>query len=251
MEMLRHSQMSLSYFLADMRVFDNFHVLHPVMSKKALPRDDLKRSILNCLDDLYRFAMSLCHNQTDAEDLVSDTVLKAMENSSKLNDKAKMKQWLFRILSNQFIDQRRKAKRFPNLPLDESNDEPERFSLYEAVKTSNFTENGTPETALIQKFLDENIQQAITNLPDVFRVALVLCDKEEMTYQEISVMLEVPVGTVRSRIARGRTILQQRLWQQAQEMGIRTRTVSSAKDKECTCGEEKEGAQNQTLLSEK
>ncbi|HXH20308.1 MAG TPA: sigma-70 family RNA polymerase sigma factor [Chitinophagales bacterium] len=231
--------------LSNLSVFDNFHLPIKSMSGKVAKHDEQKKFILNYLDDLYRYAMSLCHNQTDAEDLVSNTVLKAIESAENLHDKTKVKPWLFRILSNQFIDQRRKSKRFPHLPLGEQEDEPERFSLYEAVKASSFTENGTPEKALLQKFLDEDIQQAISELPEVFRVALVLSDKEELSYQEIAGILGVPIGTVRSRIARGRTILQQKLWLQAQEMGIRTRAPKESKEKECACGKEETASGNQ------
>jgi RNA polymerase sigma-70 factor, ECF subfamily len=119
--------------------------------------------------------------------------------------------------------------------------------------TSTFTENNTPETALLQKFLNGHIQQAISELPEVFRIALVLSDKEEMSYKEIAAMLNVPVGTVRSRIARARSILQQKLWLQAQEMGIKTRIVSHSPEKECTCGEDQPKSKkvNQTILSVK
>ncbi len=248
-----HQLMSAPRIFVSSGDFDKLYPALKTVKSKVSKHDDLKKSILDCLDDLYRFALSLSHNSTDAEDLVSETVLKAIENISKLNDKTKMKQWLFRILSHKFIDQRRKSKRFPHLSLEKENNESANFSLYESVSHSSFTENETPESSLMQKFLDENIQQAIMELPEVFRVALVLCDKEEMSYQEIAEMLDVAVGTVRSRIARGRSILQKKLWQQALEMGIRTRTTAPSKEKECTCGEEKTLTSNieQPILSEK
>src|SRR5688500_10091441 len=106
MLMLQPIQANFLSFLPGLGVFDKFPFSFVLMLKKVLPREDFKELILQYLDDLYRFAMSLCHNQADAEDLVSDTVLKAIENNGKLNDKTKAKQWLFRILSNQFIDQK-------------------------------------------------------------------------------------------------------------------------------------------------
>lgn len=191
---------------------------------------------------LNRFAFSLCKNNFDADDLVSETILKAFENFSKLKDESKTKQWLFRILNNQFISNYRSRKYFVEIESsnhENHNHDVETFSLFEAIAKSDFVEEGNPEKKFISKLTLQDIQHAIDELPLEFKQALILCDMEEFSYAEISEVLKVPIGTVRSRIARARNILQKKLWMQAQELGIRT----SKKPKEktnyvCTCGKE-------------
>lgn len=199
------------------------------------PREDeFKKAILNYVDDLYRFAMSISHNVTTAEDLVSETVLKALENRNKLKDKTKLKQWMLRMVANSFIDERRRAKRNKNVSLEiESMRKP--FSLFEMIEHSSFTDNGTPEKKLIQKLSNETIQQAIKQLPDTFRIAFVLCDVEELSYQEIASTLKIKVGTVRSRIARARSMLQKILWHHAQETGIKIKEKPRKQEVKCDC----------------
>ncbi len=206
------------------------------MPDRTAIQDDFKNAILNCVDDLYRYALSLCHNKPNAEDFVSETVLKALENKSKLKDPAKLKPWMLRVLTNSFIDLRRKAKRVNHIPIETNNDERmSAFSLFEAITRSPLTDNTTPEIKLIQELSNDHIQQAIKQLPDPFRIAFVLCEVEELSYQQISSTLKINIGTVRSRIARARSMLQKMLWQQAQETGIRIKAKLEKKEIGCDC----------------
>lgn len=192
---------------------------------------------------LKRFAISLCQNEFNADDLVSETFLKAFRNFSKLKDEKKVKQWLFRILNNQFISDHRRNKKTVEINFGNyENDKFNSFSLFETLSESDFVNEENPEVKFINKLSNAEIKDAINELPDEFRVTLTLCDVEDFSYNEISEILNVPIGTVRSRIARARSILQKKLWKQAQEMGIKI----SKKPKEkpeytCTCGKE-EGA---------
>ena len=204
------------------------------MRKTKTKQDEFKKGILNYVDDLYRYAMSISHNVTTAEDLVSETVLKALENRNKLKDKTKLKQWMLRMVTNSFIDERRRAKRNQKVSLEKENRH-KSFSLYEMVEHSSFTDNGTPEKKLIQKLSNETIQQAIKQLPDTFRIAFVLCEVEELSYQEIAATLKINVGTVRSRIARARGMLQKMLWQHAKESGIKMKAKPKKKEVKCDC----------------
>ena len=108
--------------------------------------------------------------------------------------------------------------------------------MFEQVEMSSFTDGGTPENNFISKITKEKIYTAIDELPEEFRIALVLCDVNDFSYAEIAAITQVAIGTVRSRIARARNLLQKKLWQYAAELGI------SAKEKEkdhvCTCGKE-------------
>jgi len=198
--------------------------------------------ILTMVGSLNRFAFSLCKNNFDADDLVSETILKAYENFSRLKDESKIKQWLFRILNNQFISTHRSRKKFveiDNIGNENYDQDLETFSLFEAIAKSDFVAEGNPEKQFISKLTGIQIEKAISELPEEFRAALILCDTEDFSYAEISGILKIPIGTVRSRIARARIILQKKLWIHARELGIKkSKTIQVKKEYTCTCGEE-------------
>lgn len=179
-----------------------------------------KNLVLPLIDDLHRVAMGLCHDPTDAEELVAESIARACEHFRKLRDHSKMKQWLLRILSNTFISQYRSRKRKNEIPLDGDEDGINHFSLFDKLSMPFLLWWGNPEREVINKFMDEDIQRAIHSLPEPFRIVIVLCDIEGLSYQEIAKTLSIPIGTVRSRISRGRSLLQRCLWHYAQEAGI-------------------------------
>ncbi len=191
---------------------------------------------------LKRFALSLCRNEEDANDLVAGTFLKAYEKFFTIKDERKMRQWLFRIMNNHFVSNLRSRKNLVSLDAVESGNgssEADSFSLFEAIAKSNFVESGTPEKEFISKLTMIEIETAIGELPVEFRQAFVLCDVDEFSYSEISAILNVPVGTVRSRISRARSALQQKLWLQAREMGIRkAEKILPKSEYTCNCGSE-------------
>lgn len=184
-------------------------------------QQEFKALVLPLLDELHWLAYHLCHNQCDADDLAAEAVKKACENFRRLRDRTKIKPWLIRILSNTFISAYRSRKDFQAIEYVEDTDhEDEHFSLFAQVSQPFLLWWGNPERELINKILDEDIQRAIGMLPHEFRLAVVLCDVEGLSYKEISHALQVPVGTVRSRIARGRSLLQKKLYQHAKDLGI-------------------------------
>ena len=204
------------------------------MAVRELSKQTLTNEVLSNLSALQRFAFSLCQNKQEAEELVSETVVKAFENRSQVKNEEKIKQWLFRILNNLFISNYRKTKNHRIIDLPELSDPS--FSLFDKVEMSSFTDGGTPDKDFISKITKEKIYEAIDELPEEFRIALVLCDVNDFSYAELAAITQVAIGTVRSRIARARNLLQKKLWQYAAELGI------SAKEKEkdhvCTCGKE-------------
>jgi RNA polymerase sigma-70 factor, ECF subfamily len=207
-----------------------------IVVANELSKETLTKEVLTNISALQRFAFSLCQNKQEAEDLVSETVVKAFENRGQIESEAKIKQWLFRILNNLFISNYRKTKNhrtvdFPDL----SNSS---FSLFEQVELSSFTDGGTPEKNFISKITKEKIYEAISGLPEEFRVTLVLCDINEFSYAEIAAITQVAIGTVRSRIARARNLLQRKLWQYANELGIKSKQNEKGKEHVCTCGKE-------------
>ena len=191
------------------------------------------KAVLHHAEGLNRFALSLCHNEHNAEDLVAETVVKAYENYSGLKDHSKLKSWLYKILYNQFVSTYRKNSRMKQLDLiEEINDS---FSLFEKL-----TATGTddPEKKFLQKLTAASVQKAISVLPLLYKQALVLSDIEQFSYQEIATILKVPVGTVRSRIARARRQLEKTLWGLAVEMGMGNSKLNSQKPYVCTCGKQ-------------
>jgi RNA polymerase sigma-70 factor, ECF subfamily len=197
---------------------------------------------------LRRFALYLCRNDFDADDIVAETIAKAYESFSSLKETLKSKQWLFRILNNTFINYYRMRKKTAGISVSDDDDS---FSLFDALASSTFTDNN-PEKEYILRITTDQISEAINELPAEFRTALSLCDVEEFSYKEIADILKVPVGTVRSRISRARTILQKKLWSQAQEMGIKYKPKKDKNDPDyiCTCGNEEEVLQQDQTYNE-
>lgn len=174
------------------------------------------------LDDLYRSALRLTRNPSDAQDLVADTVEKGWSCIDTLQDPQRIGQWMKRIMTNHFISERRRAVyRTPHeeyIEEREGDDAP--FSLFDRLHQPFLLWWSNPEQNFLDQILQEHIQAAMDKLPEEFRMVIVLTDMEGMKYQEVAETLEVPVGTVRSRLARARGMLQKLLWQHAIDIGI-------------------------------
>lgn len=182
------------------------------------------RSVAACTDSLYGLALRLTRNGTDAEDLVSEAVARAWSAIATLEDRSRFRPWLFRILHNCYIsDYRRKSARpaelgIEDLGLDAEDDDITTFLMEQPDDFLNWW--GNPERAFANKLMGEDILAALERLPEVFRVAVVLITVEGMAYDEAAEILGVPAGTIRSRMKRGRTLLQKALWQHAREAGL-------------------------------
>lgn len=176
------------------------------------------------LDALYGVALRLTRNAADAEDLVAEAVAKAWYNIDKLDDWDCFRAWCFRILRNHFISGYRKSSRAPEFlrldaPCDEDGDGDLASVLY--AQSDDFLQWwADPEKTLSDKFLGETIMSAIEALPEAFRITILLVNVDGLSYDEAAAVLGVPPGTVRSRMKRGRTLLQKALWEQAQERGL-------------------------------
>jgi RNA polymerase sigma-70 factor (ECF subfamily) len=146
-------------------------------------------------DRLYNFAHWLTRNREEAEDLVQETYVKALKGFSSFEPGTNFKAWIFRILRNTFLTSRTGLKA-ATVPLDlQDND------------AALPVENETPETILIDRTSERIMQEAIAELPVPFREILLLCEVEEMSYQDIAATLEIPMGTVMSRLSRARRAL--------------------------------------------
>jgi RNA polymerase sigma-70 factor (ECF subfamily) len=170
---------------------------------------------LPLLPGLYSAAFRLTRNASDAEDLVQETYLRAYRGFHQFEPGTNLKAWLYRILTNTFINSYRKRQREPQT---DSLDETEDWYLY-----SRMAERGTEpsaETSVIESLPDEDVQEALSSLPDQFRIAVLLADVEGFSYKEIAEITGVPIGTVMSRLHRGRKALEKRLWHVVRERGL-------------------------------
>ncbi|MEQ1655109.1 MAG: sigma-70 family RNA polymerase sigma factor [Nitrospira sp.] len=179
-------------------------------------------TVIGLLDQLFGAALRLAKNREDAEDLVAETVTKAWASRHTLKDQDKFRAWIFRILTNTFMSDRRKRAVRPQAAAVEPNlsDEEEAFSLFEQLHQPFLLWWGNPEKQFLNTLLAKDLESAVDALPESFRMAVILSDMEGFSYQEISHMLKVPVGTVRSRLARGRGLLQKALWEHAKDAGL-------------------------------
>ncbi len=177
---------------------------------------DLFESEMNPhLDALYRNAMRLTGNANDADDLVQDTYLRAFRFFHQYQPGTNAKAWLFRIMNTVFLnDYRKKSRQGDQLSYDELED----FYLYsrlneEALSKEQAFNTSNPEDVIVERLGIEEIEDAIRRLPSEFRETVALATLEDLSYQEISDILNIPIGTVRSRLSRGRKLLQRALYE--------------------------------------
>jgi len=178
----------------------------------ARRRADFERQMLPYLDPLYRSALGMTRNPGDAEDLVQDTFLRAYQFFDQFQGGTNARAWLFKILTNLYINSYRKRTREPERV---SYDEMEDFYLYNRL--SHAGESGSPEDQVVRRVQVEAVEEAIGQLPDEYRDTVILADLNELSYQEISDILQIPIGTVRSRLSRGRRLVQKALWAYTEE----------------------------------
>jgi RNA polymerase sigma-70 factor (ECF subfamily) len=168
------------------------------------------------LDPLFSAALRLTKNERDAEDLVQDTCMRAYRFFDKFERGTNIKAWLFKILTNTFINRyRRKVKERSVVEGAEREAVHDRFVSREAT---DFAAN--PEQYFFDRLLSDDVLRAIDSLPIDFRLVVILADLQEFSYKEIADILECPVGTVMSRLFRGRRLLQKTLRDYAQGQGV-------------------------------
>lgn len=162
------------------------------------------------LDSLYRMALRLSGDSTQAEDLVQETMLKAYRAWNQFRPGTNARAWLLTILRNTFINEYRRRRREP-IPVDLEAVEP--YAIYRDVEQTD------PEGAFFSQIVDARVLEAIDRLPTEFREVLALSDMESLSYAEIAEALDIPVGTVKSRLFRARRQLQKELYEHAVEQG--------------------------------
>jgi RNA polymerase sigma-70 factor (ECF subfamily) len=179
--------------------------------------EDFEAGVLAQLDSLYRTALRLTRNPQEAEDLVQETMLKAFRFADSYQRGTNLRAWLFRILNTSAINRFRKQATHP---VTTSLPEGEDFYLYNRIRDITGQElSAAAEDEVLSQYLDEDVYRALNNLPLNFRMPVILADIEGLSYKEIAEALNIPIGTVMSRISRARRQLQQSLWEYARERG--------------------------------
>jgi RNA polymerase sigma-70 factor (ECF subfamily) len=188
--------------------------MHPISQPSK--SDPFCDETLTHLEAMYAVACKLTRNPTEAEDLVQDAFVKAMRARQQFQAGTNLKAWLFRILTNTFINKYRRGG------LERSVlDGPDADPLADGwVSASTMRQLRDPESLALMPIVQDEIRRALDALPAEFRLAVVLCDVEEFSYEEIARMMGCPIGTVMSRLHRGRKLLQRALYNHAIALGV-------------------------------
>jgi RNA polymerase sigma-70 factor (ECF subfamily) len=165
---------------------------------------------------LYNAALRMTRNRADAEDLVQETYLRAYRSYATFEEGTNLRAWLFRILTNTFINTYRAKQRRPQ---ETDLGDMEDLYLYRRIGQVN-PASVSAEDQLLDLFTDDEVKAALEELPEAFRLPVLLADVEEFSYKEIAEMLDIPIGTVMSRLHRGRKAMHKRLFDFAQARGL-------------------------------
>jgi len=195
-----------------------------VTSRSATRSPEFDELVLSHIDMMYAVALKLTRNAADAEDLTQNTVLKALRFHDKFQQGSYIKAWLLTILRNTFInDYRRKVRRPAQVPLSGTEPAPDA-----APDPHVNYEPRSRNYADVLELLDDKVRQAIEELPEDFRQAVIMADIEDKSYKEIADIMKRPIGTVMSRLFRGRKLLREKLGDYAHEHGVGLKATAAS-----------------------
>ncbi len=179
---------------------------------------NFEKDALQYSRQLYSAALRMARNPADAEDLVQETYLKAYRAYHTFQEGTNLKAWLYRILTNTYINKYRKDSRRPSeVDLGDVED----LYLYHRIGSEESAEVArTTEDRVLDGLVESDIKTAVEELPETFRLPVLLADLEGFSYKEIAEILDIPIGTVMSRLHRGRKAMQKRLWEFARDRGL-------------------------------
>lgn len=175
---------------------------------------EFEQQTLPHMEVLYNYALRMTGNTEDAKDLLQETFLKAYRFWNKFEQGTNLRAWLFRIMKNTYINLYRKESKEPDKV-----DYEEIEGYYNLIRDQNSDDNDLQQR-MFGQLLDDDVSKALESLPEEFRTVVILCDIEGLAYEEIAEFLQIPVGTVRSRLHRGRKLLYARLYDYAQQRGF-------------------------------
>ncbi len=191
----------------------------------SLTREKLfEKELLPHVDALTTFAYHLTYHEEDARDLVQETFMKAFRALDSYHEGTNAKAWLFKILKNAYINHyRRKSRRPSQVDFEE-------FVSYQDKEDTSIAEHQDLRFDLFENLLGDEVTVAINTLPIDFRTVILLCDVEGFTYEEIAKIIDIPIGTVRSRLHRARNILKEKLKAYALSLGFKDKRSKDARD---------------------
>ncbi|MFT3851643.1 MAG: sigma-70 family RNA polymerase sigma factor [Ilumatobacteraceae bacterium] len=188
-------------------------------------RSDFAAEAMQYAPQLYSAALRMTRNRSDAEDLVQETYLRAYRSYHTFDGGTNLRAWLFRILTNTFINVYRAKQR---RPIEDELADIEDLYMYKRL--GDIEASRSAEDTLFDMFTDDEVKQALEDLPENFRLPVLLADVEDFSYKEIAEILDIPIGTVMSRLHRGRRAMQKRLTDFATERGLLARTPTRGGD---------------------
>ena len=196
--------------------------MEPIKNVDDKTREEFAAVAFPYMDEMYAGALRMTRNPQAAQDLAADVFARAWKSFHQFERGTNMRAWLYRILTNTYINEYRRKKR-QGLPVEidhyENQDE---FYIYNKIADNVTHADEDPAKAVLAKFAEQDIANAIEKLPDGYRETVILSDMQGLTYEEISHALDIPIGTVRSRLNRGRRHLQKALWEEAVKSGYVT-----------------------------
>jgi RNA polymerase sigma-70 factor (ECF subfamily) len=192
------------------------------------PAEVLTKEAMQYAPQLFSTALRMTRNRADAEDLVQETFVKAWRSFATFQEGTNLRAWLFRIMTNTFINKYNAQQRRPQ---ETELDEVEELFLFRRIGAFDQSKmNQSAEDQLLEFFTDDEVKNAIEELPEMFRLPVLLSDVDGFSYKEIAEMLDVPIGTVMSRLHRGRKMMQKLLYTYAKERGLVDESLLSPQD---------------------
>ena len=200
------------------------------MTVHMTTREDFTHDAMQHAPQLFSTAMRMTRNRSDAEDLVQETFIKAWRSFATYQQGTNLRAWLFRIMTNTYINKYNAQQRKPT---ETELDDVEELFLYKRLGSVDQSQlSQSAEDQMLSLFTDDEVKKALEELPDQFRIPVLMSDVEGFSYKEIAEILEIPLGTVMSRLHRGRKSMQKMLYEYAKERGLINEALLSQGDDE-------------------
>jgi len=200
------------------------------MAVNMTTREDFTHDAMQHAPQLFSTAMRMTRNRSDAEDLVQETFIKAWRSFATYQQGTNLRAWLFRIMTNTYINKYNAQQRKPT---ETELDDVEELFLYKRLGSVDQSQlSQSAEDQMLSLFTDDEVKKALEELPEQFRIPVLMSDVEGFSYKEIAEILEIPLGTVMSRLHRGRKAMQKMLYEYAKERGLINEALLSQGDDE-------------------